>query len=41
MSPAVTPWFSSLEGAGANNPSFRVYDRGSLGKNAAEASQSI
>ncbi|KAK6753524.1 hypothetical protein RB195_012862 [Necator americanus] len=26
MSPAVTPWFSSLEGAGANNPAFRVYD---------------
>ncbi|XGW04734.1 hypothetical protein V3C99_015701, partial [Haemonchus contortus] len=26
MSPAVTPWFSTLEGAGANNPAFRVYD---------------
>ncbi|KHJ95511.1 hypothetical protein OESDEN_04544 [Oesophagostomum dentatum] len=26
MSPAVTPWFSSLEGAGANNPAFRIYD---------------
>ncbi|RCN35990.1 hypothetical protein ANCCAN_18135 [Ancylostoma caninum] len=26
MSPAVTPWFSSLDGAGANNPAFRVYD---------------
>lgn len=29
MCPAVTPWFSDLEGAGANNPSFRVieYDK--------------
>lgn len=26
MSPAVTPWFSSLKGAGANNPAFRTYD---------------
>ncbi|EYC21794.1 hypothetical protein Y032_0018g3534 [Ancylostoma ceylanicum] len=26
MSPAVTPWFSSLNGAGANNPAFRLYD---------------
>ncbi|WKY13215.1 hypothetical protein Q1695_004206 [Nippostrongylus brasiliensis] len=26
MSPAVTPWFSSLDGAGANNPAFRTYD---------------
>ncbi|KIH56631.1 hypothetical protein ANCDUO_13187 [Ancylostoma duodenale] len=26
MSPAVTPWFSSLDGAGANNPAFRLYD---------------
>ncbi|CAI5450620.1 unnamed protein product [Caenorhabditis angaria] len=26
MAPAVTPWFSSLDGAGANNPTFRVYD---------------
>ncbi|PIO62945.1 hypothetical protein TELCIR_15475 [Teladorsagia circumcincta] len=25
MTPAVTPWFSSLEGAGANNPAFRIY----------------
>ncbi|VDM25891.1 unnamed protein product [Toxocara canis] len=26
MAPAVTPWFSSLEGAGSNNPAFRVFD---------------
>ncbi|EFP11024.1 hypothetical protein CRE_30703 [Caenorhabditis remanei] len=26
MSPAVTPWFSDLPGAGANNPTFRVYE---------------
>ncbi|CAJ0590385.1 unnamed protein product [Cylicocyclus nassatus] len=26
MAPAVTPWFSSLDGAGANNPAFRIYD---------------
>uniref|UniRef100_A0A915CJW6 Calcineurin-like phosphoesterase domain-containing protein n=1 Tax=Parascaris univalens TaxID=6257 RepID=A0A915CJW6_PARUN len=26
IAPAVTPWFSSLEGAGANNPAFRVFD---------------
>ncbi|PIC27211.1 hypothetical protein B9Z55_019537 [Caenorhabditis nigoni] len=26
MSPAVTPWFSTLPGAGANNPTFRVYE---------------
>ena len=26
MAPAVTPWFSSLPGAGANNPAFRIYD---------------
>ena len=26
MSPAVTPWFSSLPGAGANNPAFRIYE---------------
>ncbi|KAK6012827.1 hypothetical protein OSTOST_21995 [Ostertagia ostertagi] len=25
MTPAVTPWFSSLDGAGANNPAFRLY----------------
>jgi sphingomyelin phosphodiesterase acid-like 3 len=26
MAPAVTPWFSDLEGAGSNNPSFRIID---------------
>ncbi|CAJ0577011.1 unnamed protein product, partial [Mesorhabditis spiculigera] len=26
MCPAVTPWFSTLPGAGSNNPTFRVYD---------------
>ncbi|CAB3396898.1 unnamed protein product [Caenorhabditis bovis] len=26
MAPAVTPWFSSLPGAGSNNPAFRIYD---------------
>ena len=26
MAPAVTPWFSDLEGAGSNNPSFRVIE---------------
>ncbi|CAI4223429.1 unnamed protein product [Auanema sp. JU1783] len=25
MAPAVTPWFSDLRGAGANNPAFRIY----------------
>ncbi|CAJ0946364.1 unnamed protein product, partial [Mesorhabditis belari] len=25
MAPAVTPWFSTLDGAGSNNPTFRVY----------------
>uniref|UniRef100_A0A0N4ZSU7 Metallophos domain-containing protein n=1 Tax=Parastrongyloides trichosuri TaxID=131310 RepID=A0A0N4ZSU7_PARTI len=26
MSPSVTPWFSDLEGAGSNNPAFRIFD---------------
>ena len=26
MAPSVTPWFSDLEGAGSNNPAFRVID---------------
>ncbi|KAH7726216.1 Metallophosphoesterase domain containing protein [Aphelenchoides avenae] len=26
MCPAVTPWFSDLDGAGANNPAFRVIE---------------
>ncbi|GMT11342.1 hypothetical protein PFISCL1PPCAC_2639, partial [Pristionchus fissidentatus] len=26
MAPSVTPWFSSLPGAGSNNPAFRLFD---------------
>ncbi|KAE9548683.1 hypothetical protein FO519_008105 [Halicephalobus sp. NKZ332] len=26
MAPAVTPWFSDLDGAGSNNPSFRIIE---------------
>uniref|UniRef100_A0AC34REN9 Calcineurin-like phosphoesterase domain-containing protein n=1 Tax=Panagrolaimus sp. JU765 TaxID=591449 RepID=A0AC34REN9_9BILA len=26
MAPSVTPWFSDLDGAGANNPAFRIID---------------
>ncbi|MFH4973541.1 hypothetical protein AB6A40_000250 [Gnathostoma spinigerum] len=26
MAPAITPWFSTLPGAGANNPSIRVFE---------------
>ncbi|VDK18881.1 unnamed protein product [Anisakis simplex] len=26
MAPAITPWFNPFEGAGSNNPAFRIYD---------------
>nr|pir hypothetical protein ZK856.3 - Caenorhabditis elegans [Caenorhabditis elegans] len=32
MAPAVTPWFSDLPGAGANNPTFRVYETDAYSK---------
>ncbi|CAD6195385.1 unnamed protein product [Caenorhabditis auriculariae] len=32
MAPSVTPWFSDLPGAGANNPSFRTYETDDYGK---------
>ncbi|CAI2354465.1 unnamed protein product [Caenorhabditis sp. 36 PRJEB53466] len=32
MSPAVTPWYSDLPGAGANNPTFRVYETDAYSK---------